>query len=150
MTQFSFDRELRFGDCDPSGIAYFPSYLNILNGVVEEFWTTIGFPWPELITVRKIGTPTVHLSCDFSRPSVFGDLLTFKLRICRVGRASLHLTHVVSGRDGMRWQARQIVAATSLASHKAIPWPEDIREALLAHMQADDGAQAIELETSRR
>jgi hypothetical protein len=32
---FSFDRELRFGDCDPSGIAYFPSYLNILNGVVE-------------------------------------------------------------------------------------------------------------------
>ena len=56
MTNFSFDRELRFGDCDPSGIAYFPSYLNILNGVVEEFWAAIGFPWPGLITVRKIGT----------------------------------------------------------------------------------------------
>ncbi|MGH6805572.1 MAG: acyl-CoA thioesterase, partial [Ensifer adhaerens] len=26
-------RPLRFGDCDPSGIAYFPSYLNILVGV---------------------------------------------------------------------------------------------------------------------
>ncbi|MET3277616.1 acyl-CoA thioesterase FadM [Bradyrhizobium japonicum] len=83
MTTFSFDRELRFGDCDPSGIAYFPSYLNILNGVVEEFWAEIGFPWPELITVRKIGTPTVHLTCDFSRPSMFGDRLTFGLRIAR-------------------------------------------------------------------
>ena len=138
MTQFSFERVLRFGDCDPSGIAYFPSYLNILNGVVEEFWATIGFPWPALITVRKIGTPTVHLSCDFSRPSLFGDLLTFKLRITKVGRASLHLAHAVSGTDSMRWQARQVVAATSLVNHQAIPWPEDIREALLSHLQADE------------
>jgi 4-hydroxybenzoyl-CoA thioesterase len=136
MTLFSFDRELRFGDCDPSGIAYFPSYLNILNGVVEEFWTTIGFPWPRLITVRKIGTPTVHLTCDFSRPSVFGDLLTFELRIGRVGRASLHLEHVVSGTDGLRWRARQIAAATSLVDHHAIPWPDDVRAALLAHLHA--------------
>ena len=138
MTQFSFERALRFGDCDPSGIAYFPSYLNILNGVVEEFWATIGFPWPTLITVRKIGTPTVHLSCDFSRPSLFGDLLTFKLRITKVGRASLHLAHTVSSADGVRWQARQVVAATSLVNHQAIPWPEDIREALLSHLQADE------------
>jgi 4-hydroxybenzoyl-CoA thioesterase len=138
MALFSFDRELRFGDCDPSGIAYFPSYLNILNGVVEEFWTTIGFPWPRLITVRKIGTPTVHLTCDFSRPSVFGDLLTFRLRIGRVGRASLHLQHVVSGVDGLRWRARQIVAATSLVDRHAIPWPDDVRAALLAHLHTDE------------
>ncbi|MBR0823895.1 acyl-CoA thioesterase [Bradyrhizobium manausense] len=143
MTTFSFARELRFGDCDPSGIAYFPSYLNILNGVVEEFWADIGFPWPELITVRKIGTPTVHLSCDFSRPSLFGDRLTFSLRIGKVGRASLHLAHVVSGADGMRWKARQILAATSLVDHHAIPWPDDIRAALVRHLHAEEGAEAV-------
>jgi 4-hydroxybenzoyl-CoA thioesterase len=137
MTQFSFDRELRFGDCDPSGIAYFPSYLNILNGVVEEFWATIGFPWPGLIKVRKIGTPTVHLTCDFSKPSMFGDLLTFKVRIGRVGRASLHLEHVISGADGMRWRARQILAATSLVDHHAVPWPDDVRAALEAHLNVN-------------
>jgi 4-hydroxybenzoyl-CoA thioesterase len=142
MTLFSFNRELRFGDCDPSGIAYFPSYLNILNGVVEEFWAGIGFPWPGLLAVRKIGTPTVHLTCDFSRPSMFGDLLTFKLRIGRVGRASLHLAHVVLGADGMRWRARQILAATSLVDHHAIPWPDDVRAALVAHLRADQGTEA--------
>jgi 4-hydroxybenzoyl-CoA thioesterase len=144
MTLFSFDRELRFGDCDPSGIAYFPSYLNILNGVVEEFWATIGFPWAGLIMVRKSGIPTVHLTCDFSRLSVFGDLLTFKLRICLIGRASLHLVHVVSGADGLRWRARQIVAATLVVDHHAIAWPEDVRAALMTHLHADDGAQASE------
>ncbi len=143
MTVFSFDRALRFGDCDPSGIAYFPSYLNILNGVVEEFWESIGFPWPELITVRKIGTPTVHLTCDFSRPSKFGDLLTFKLRIERVGRASLHLVHVVSGADGTRWRARQVLAATSLVDHHAIAWPDDVRAALVAHLDAGAEAEAV-------
>ncbi len=142
MTSFSFDRELRFGDCDPSGIAYFPSYLNILNGVVEEFWTGIGFPWPGLIKVRKIGTPTVHLTCDFSRPSMFGDVLTFKLRIGRVGGSSLHLQHVISGADGMRWRARQILAATSLVDHHAIPWPDDVRAALVAHLSVDEEIEA--------
>lgn len=142
MTLFSFDRQLRFGDCDPSGIAYFPSYLNILNGVVEDFWAGIGFPWPELITVRKIGTPTVHLTCDFVRPSRFGDVLTFGLRIGKVGGASLHLTHAVSGADSTRWRARQILAATSLVDHHAIPWPDDIRAALVAHVSDDEEVEA--------
>jgi 4-hydroxybenzoyl-CoA thioesterase len=142
MTEFSFDRELRFGDCDPSGIAYFPSYLNILNGVVEEFWASIGFAWPELITIRKIGTPTVHLACDFARPSRFGDLLSFGLGISKVGGSSLHLAHVISGADGMRWRARQILAATSLVDHHAIPWPDDVRAALVAHLQAGEEAAA--------
>ena len=141
MTSFSFARELRFGDCDPSGIAYFPSYLNILNGAVEEFWTAIGFPWQELITVRKIGTPTVHLSCDFSRPSRFGDRLTFALRIGKVGGASLHLEHVISGAEGIRWRARQILAATSLVDHHAIPWPDDVRAALVAHLHVGEEAK---------
>ena len=147
---FSFDRELRFGDCDPAGMAYFPAYLNILNGVVEEFWTTIGFPWRTLIMDRKIGTPTVHLDCDFSKPSVFGDLLTFKLAVRRMGRSSLHLAHVVSGEDGLRWKARQTVVATSLANHLAIAWPDDIRNVLLAHMQAENSAQSTELEAAGR
>ncbi|MDE5444161.1 acyl-CoA thioesterase [Bradyrhizobium sp. CSA207] len=141
MTSLSFDRKLRFADCDPSGIAYFPSYLNMLNAVVEDFWAEIGFPWPDLITVRRIGTPTVHLTCDFSRPSMFGDILTFKLRVGKVGRASLHLAHVVSGADGVRWCARQILAATSLVDHHAIPWPEDVRAALVSHLHADEETQ---------
>ena len=136
MTAFSFKRELRFGDCDPSGIAYFPSYLNILNGVVEEFWATLGFPWPQLIGVRKIGTPTVHLTCDFSRPAMFGDVLTFELEIVKVGGASLELRHVVSDKGELRWRAQQVLVATSLTDHRAMRWPDDVRAALESHLDA--------------
>jgi 4-hydroxybenzoyl-CoA thioesterase len=147
---FSANREIRFGDCDPSGIAYFPSCLNILNGVVEEFWGVVGFPWHELIVARKIGTPTVHLDCDFSRPSVFGDLLTFDLCVRQLGRASLCFAHVVSGADGIRWKARQTVVATSTASHRAIPWPDDIRNALEEHVRAEDAISLSEPDLSAR
>ena len=88
--------------------------------------------------MRKIGTPTVRLTCDFSRPSTFGDPLTFELRVERVGRASLHLEHIVSGADGMRWRARQIMAATSLVDHHAIPWPDDVRAALVARLRTNE------------
>ena len=79
------DRMLNFGDCDISGTAYYPAYLNILNGVVEEFWTHIGYPWHEIIWKERWGTPTVHLTCDFSKPSFFGDRLTFRLTVVKVG-----------------------------------------------------------------
>ena len=35
---FKIGPALRFWDCDISGTAYFPAYLDILNGVNEEFW----------------------------------------------------------------------------------------------------------------
>jgi 4-hydroxybenzoyl-CoA thioesterase len=141
MPAFSFNREIRFGDCDPSGIAYFPAYLNILNGVVEEFWTAIGFPWCDLMLTRKIATPTVHLDCNFSRPSSYGDRLMFQLAVGRVGRASLRFEHLVSGDEGTRWQARQTVVATSMATRRSLPWPDDIRNALVRHLDDSDSLQ---------
>ncbi|MBS0247062.1 MAG: acyl-CoA thioesterase [Proteobacteria bacterium] len=132
-----FPRELRFGDCDPSGIAYFPSYLNMLNGVVEDFWREMGFAWPKLIGEMGIGTPTAHISCDFSRPSFYGDTLTFKVAVRRVGAKSLHLDHGVFGLDGLRWKATQVIVATSIGGHKSVAWPGDIRLALESHVTAE-------------
>ena len=70
---FTTDRMLNFGDCDISGTAYYPAYLNILNGVIEEFWASIGFPWHHIIWKERWGTPTVdwHRS-TLSPPSAFG------------------------------------------------------------------------------
>ena len=67
---YTTERMLNFGDCDISGTAYYPSYLNILNGVIEEFWNWIGYPWHVIIWKERWGTPTVHLTCNFSKPSV--------------------------------------------------------------------------------
>ena len=38
---FETTRPLRFGDCDPSGIAYFPSYMHMLVGVTEDLFADL-------------------------------------------------------------------------------------------------------------
>ena len=134
---FTTERMLHFGDCDISGTAYYPSYLNLLNGVNEEFWSVIGFPWHEIIWKERWGTPTVHLSCDFSKPSFFGDKLTFELTVTKVGRSSMTVEHTVLCGEEKRWTSRQVLAASHLDEHTSMPWPDAVRAKLLTFLPAD-------------
>lgn len=135
---FEVVRPLRFGDCDPSGIAYFPSYLNILVGVVEEFFADLGVPWPSLVAERGLGTPTVQLDLTFKHPGLHGDRMTFRLFVRRVGRSSCDLEHEVSAKGRVLWTARQTLVCTSHETHGALPWPDDVRAALLARLETSD------------
>ncbi|MEO5325612.1 thioesterase family protein [Mesorhizobium sp. CC13] len=135
---FRTSRPLRFGDCDPSGIAFFPSYLNILVGVLEEFFASVGAPWKELVGERRIGTPTVRLDLTFTHPGFHGDMLDFELFVRRVGRSSLDLEHKVSAAGALLWSARHSVVATSLDTHKSLAWPDDLRAALESRLETSD------------
>lgn len=136
MARFEVTRVLRFGDCDPAGIAYFPRYFDLLNGVVEDWWGTLGLPWKVLFGERRIGLPTVRFEVDFRAPSRLGDELRFSLAVRRIGTRSLDLDHVIRRDATVLWQATQILVATSLDSHRSIPWPEDIRAALVSFQEA--------------
>ena len=135
---FRTKRELRFGDCDISGTAYFPSYLDILNGVNEEFWTYLGYPWHDIIWKERWGTPTVHLTCNFSKPSFFGETLSFELGVVKVGRSSVSLRHRISSGPEIRWTSSQVLAASDLDKHTSIVWPEQVKAALNSWLTNED------------
>jgi 4-hydroxybenzoyl-CoA thioesterase len=137
---FQTTRPLRFGDCDPSGIAYFPSYLRILDGVMEEFFETLGAGRADLIGERRIGTPTLRLDLTFVHPGFHGDQLEFTARVRGIGRSSLDLEHEVSAGGNVLWTARQRLVATSLETHKSLAWPDDIRAALTHHLETPTDA----------
>ena len=137
---FVTDRELRFGDCDISGTAYFPSYLNLLNGVNEEYSAHIRYPWHEIIWKQRWGTPTVHLTCDFSIPSLFGQTLTFELRVVRVGRSSVTLKHEISCKGEKRWNSTQVLAASDLDKHTSVAWPDAVKATLDDWLVTDEDA----------
>ncbi len=128
---FQTKRTLAFGDCDISGTAYFPSYLNILNGVNEEFWLNLGFPWHKTIWEERWGTPTVRITSEFSSPSFFGEELTFDVSVIKVGRSSVTIHHDISCKGQKRWSSTQVLAASDLDKHCSIPWPDDVKAALL-------------------
>src|SRR5262245_6475964 len=138
MSAFRVELTLRFGDCDPSGIAYFPACLHLLNGVVEQFWSALGHPWTQQINERSRGTPTAHLSCDFARPSRFGDRLLFEVRVVRIGSASLELAHRIVCGSEVRWLAKQVLVSTDIGTGAPQPWHDDIRGALVRFMEDED------------
>ncbi len=129
--EFVAERLVRFSDCDPAGIVFFPNYFVMLNGVVEDWWRHIGHPWTEIIVRRRTGTPTAQLDSVFVAPSMFGETLRFSLAVEQIGGSSLTLLHRVAGPDGgERARFRQRLVATSLETHRSIPWPADLRQAI--------------------
>lgn len=136
MANFETLRTLRFGDCDPAGIAYFPFYFHFLNGVHEEWWTRLGFPWRLLIQERRIGLPTVQLDSKFLAPGFMGDTMTFVLEVSHLGSRSMTLEFDVFRDETKLWKATQTIVATSLDTHKSIPWPEDMLAALRTFQEA--------------
>ena len=141
MPALETSRPLRFGDCDPSGIAYFPSYLDMLAGVLEELFAAAGASFPRLMGERGLGPPTVRLEVEFARPGFHGDRLDWSVAILRLGRSSAELRYRVRARGEDLWLARQTIVLTSLSSHKAVPWPDDIRAGLSQFIMEESDAR---------
>ena len=133
---FQAIRHVRFSDCDPAGIVFFPQYLVMLNGFVEQWFDdALRIPYATLIGARRTGLPTVRLEVDFSAVSRHGDLLRLQLGVEKLGRSSLALRHEVRAADAsdeLRLRARQVLVCTSLASHRAQALPDDVRAAIQA------------------
>jgi len=136
---------IRFSDCDPAGIVFYPQYFVMLNGHVEEwFGNGLGIPYRSIIIERRIGLPSVRLEVDFTAVSRMGDEVELALSVERLGRASLTLSHAITGAgDEPRMAMRQVLVATSLETHRAIALPDDVRAAIVARGYAlDRGAAA--------
>lgn len=130
---FSQAVTVRFSNCDPAGIVFFPQYFVLLNGVVEDWFTlALGIDYAHLIGHQGIGLPTVSLHCDFLAPSRMGEKIEFKLRVGRVGKRSLTVdVECVGGDgDGARLRLRQVLVTTSLIDHRAIDIPADVLAAI--------------------
>jgi len=135
VTQAAFSRErlIRFSDCDPAGIVFYPQYFVMFNGLVED-WVDegLGIGFRRLVIERRIGLPTVRLEADFRAVSRMGDKVELVLSVERLGSRSITLdsrcTAVDSGE--LRMQMRQVLVCTSLQTHQAIEVPADMREAI--------------------
>ena len=135
MKRFVTQRGVRFSDCDPAGIVFFPQYLVMLNGVVEEWFDRdLGIPYAELIARRRSGLPTVRLELDFTAVSRHGDTLDWSIGLERLGRSSMTLAFQVHGGGELRLKGRQVLVCTSLLTHRPQAFAEDLRAALLPYV----------------
>jgi 4-hydroxybenzoyl-CoA thioesterase len=135
---------VRFADCDPAGIVFYPRYLEMFNGVVEDwFRTELHTSFTEIVTHRGWGLPTVHLEVDFVAPSRFDEVLSATLAVNSLGTSSMGLDIVLKGPDnGDRVRGKVVLVFIDRTGHRAIPWPNDLRARILA-FQASVSLQEI-------
>ena len=132
MSAFQQPRRIRFSDCDPAGIVFYPQYFVMFNGLLED-WVDgpLGIGFADLVSRRRIGLPTVRLEADFRAVSRFGDDVVLSLQVERLGGKSLTLALRCEAAAGeLRMAMRQVVVATSLETHAAIAVPADLRDAI--------------------
>jgi len=138
---FQRERLIRFSDCDPAGIVFYPQYFVMFNGLVED-WVEegLGVGFRQLLMERRIGLPTVRLEADFRAVSRMGDRVLLSLQVQRLGSKSIRLSsQCTSANDGeLRMQMRQVLVTTSLESHQAIEVPADLRAAIEAQTAAGE------------
>lgn len=132
MRSFRTERRIRFSDCDPAGIVFYPQYFVLFNGALEDWVDALGIGFSELVARRRIGLPSVHIEADFQAISRLGDTVSLQLEVERLGDKSLTLAwRCVAAADGeIRMAMRQVLVTTSLESHRAIAIPEDLRAAI--------------------
>ena len=130
---FSRARRIRFSDCDPAGIVFYPQYFVLFNDLLEEwidsFWAQ-GFAG--YIVNDRFGLPTVRIEANFTAVSRMGDDVILTLDVIRVGRRSIDVSlQCKSAVDGQpRMSARQTLVTTSLDTHWSVQIPAQLREAL--------------------
>ena len=132
MSLFVRERHIRFADCDPAGIVFYPQYFVMFHGLVEDWIEQrLGIPYRELVLVRGVGLPTVRLEADFKAVSRLRDPVALSLEVERLGQRSLTLQLRCAGPAGdMRMSLRQVIVTTSLATHQSIDIPHDLRAAI--------------------
>jgi 4-hydroxybenzoyl-CoA thioesterase len=127
MSSYQKEVQVRFGHCDPATFVYYPRYFEMLNGFIED-WFEEGLEasFPGLMHHQGIMAPTVHLTTDFPNPSRFGDRLTFKLQVAKIGKSSVHVEVEGSCQGQTRVTFKQTLVFMSAVDKKAVAIPPDI------------------------
>lgn len=133
MTAYLHHRVVRFGDCDPAGIAYFPRFFDWFHQAMESWFDDeLGQPYAAFL--QRYGLPAVHSECDWRAPCGMGEHLVIALTVGEIGRSSLRLDYEVRGPDGgVRATAhtRVVLMGTDPAQpdfRRSVPLPADLRE----------------------
>ena len=98
---FKTTRKLRFADCDPAGIAFYPRLLEHVNGVVEDWCDgPLDYNFRKMHETHHRGLPTVALNVEFQRPARLGDRMDWQLTVKALNRSSMTLSIVASDPGG--------------------------------------------------
>jgi len=94
-----FACQVQWGDCDPAGIIFYPTYFRWMDAATWAFMDSVGFN-PKRMRAEHLSMPLVSADCQFVAPALHGDRCEVRSRIARFGGASFVVAHEVVRDDG--------------------------------------------------
>jgi acyl-CoA thioester hydrolase len=122
--EVAVERRVEWHDTDAAGHQHHSAILRWVEAAEAELLRRHGLDW---LFGR---TPRVRHEVDYRARLWFGETVTTRLRVVRLGRTSLTFAFEVRGREGLAAEGRLIVAHAEPDSPSATPWPQQVREAL--------------------
>lgn len=132
---------IRFQDCDPAGIVYYPNFLDKAEAAIEDWMRkALKESYRDWIFAERRGMPRARVVCDFLKPCRMGERLQLTLYLRKLGRSSmeLELSGSVAGEE--RLKISLVLVNISLASHKAIPFAAALRVKLERYLKLSQAA----------
>ena len=140
---FSARITVRFGDCDPAGLVYYPVLFHYCHAAMEEFFAArCGVEYARLVSVERVGFPTVNVRAEFFEPLVYGDVAEVEVWASSVGRTSVTFEYRLrrAGDRTLCASATLVQVAMSLVERRAVPVPESLRRAFESSAEVDASA----------
>ena len=97
MPAFEHQLRVRFQHTDPAGIVFFANILVYCHEAFEEMLRSGGLPLDELIQRRDQVLPIGHAEATFKRPFRFGQLVTVRVTVGRIGNRSFRVDYDLFG-----------------------------------------------------
>ena len=129
---FSTRINVRFGDCDPAGLVYYPALFHYCHAAMEEFFAArCGMSYARVMAERRLGFPTVNVRAEFFAPLVYGDEVSVEVWASAVGRTSVTFEYRLrrASDRALCASATHVQVSMNLDERRAVPVPEDLRRA---------------------
>lgn len=125
---FTLQTVVRFTHTDPAGYVFFPRYFEMLQAVVEDWFTqALGIRYSEFILRRRLGTPTARIECTFVAPCLLGEHLDLTVYLEHIGSSSLRLRFVGTVAGERRLEAMSTLVVIGLDDGRPRRIDDDLR-----------------------
>lgn len=95
-----FACQVQWGDCDPAGIIFYPTYFRWMDAACWAMFAGAGYD-AKRMRAEHLAMPLVSADCQFLYPAEQGDQCEVRSRIERFGVKSFVVRHEVQRADGM-------------------------------------------------
>ena len=98
-TVFVHPVQLRWGECDPAGIIFYPTYFLWFDAAAWNMFAQVGYHAKRMRDEHR-SMPLVAAGCEFKHPAEQEDRCEVRSRIARWGGKSFVVAHDVVRVDG--------------------------------------------------